>query len=43
MYGPSDAQGGWRKDLHGQSIDQLVSLFNNAINLEFYISSKNVI
>ena len=43
VYSPSDARVGWRKDLHGRSIDQLVSLFDNAINLEFYISSKNVI
>ena len=37
----SSARGGWQKDLHGQGFDQLVSLFDNTINLYFYISSKN--
>ena len=43
VYRPSDTQGGRRMDLNGWSINQLVSFFDNITNLEFYISSKNVI
>ena len=43
VYRPSNTRGGLGMDLRGWSINQLVSFFDNIVNLEFYISSKNVI